>query len=343
MPHRMMQVGLGDFGRRWLHVVNSHSEWTYAALATRSAQTRAECGQHVGLADAALFASADDAVHSDITADAALVTTPHFRHRHDVELFLDQGLDVLVEKPLAGSWDDCIAIRDAARNATGSLMVGENYRFGEGARIAQEIVSGGEIGRPEFLSLDYFVGHTFPEGDWRNDYHYPLLIENATHQFDLVRFITGTDPESVVCGAFPSARTPQWAFPTVTAQFAMTDGLRFQFNASWAYTELGTPWEGNWRLYGTKGALSWTQDRIEVHRDGEVRTVDVPSQDSDHTLSATFDEFHAARTERRSFTTGIEDNMQTVAMVFGAIRSHESSQSVSISEMLSESRTALAT
>ena len=343
MPHRMIQVGLGDFGRRWLGVVNTHRDWTYAALATRNQEVRTDCGRQVGVGEEGLFASIDDAVHSGIEADAALVTTPHFRHRHDVELLLGRGLDVLVEKPLAGTWDDCIAIRDAARTAEGSLMVGENYRFGDGARAAREIVDNGEIGQPEFLSMDYFVGHTFPDGDWRNDYRYPLLIENATHQFDLVRYVTGADPESVYCNALPSARTPHWAYPSVSAQFTMTRGMHFQFNASWSYPELGTPWEGNWRLYGSEGALSWTQDRIEVHRDGGVRTVDVPSKDSDHTLSATFDEFHAALVDGRPSTTDIEDNIKTVAMVFGAIRSHETSHPVSIAEMLAETTSVLTT
>ena len=340
MPYRMMQVGLGDFGRRWLRIVHAHESWQYSALATRNEQIRNRCGLEVGLGPEALFGSVDEAIESGLKADAALVTTPNFRHRHEVAMLLEQGMHVLVEKPVAGTWEDCLAIRDAAREAPGVLMVGENYRFGEGARIAHELVQSGAIGTPEFLSMDYFVGHEFPDGDWRNDYTYPLLIENSTHQFDLVRYVTATEPESVYCNAFFSARTPHWPLPTVSAQFAMSNGFHFQFSASWAYRELQTPWEGVWRLYGSEGALSWTQDRIEVHSNGDVRAIDVPSKDSDHTLSATFAEFSAAVTEERAPVPDIEDNMHTVAMVFGAIRSHETGSPVSIVEMLSETSSA---
>lgn len=342
MRHRMMQVGLGDFGRRWLRIVQTHETWEYAALATRNEQVRNECGLEVGIGPDALFSSIDDAVASGIQADAALVTTPHFRHRHDVSVLLERGLDVLVEKPLAGTWDDCVAIRDAAREAPGVLMVGENYRFGDGARVAQDLVSSGEIGTPEFLSIDYFVGHSFPDGDWRNDYTYPLLIENATHQFDLVRFVTGTNADTVYCNGIPSSRTAHWPFPSVSAQFKMGNGFHFQFNASWAYPDLQTPWEGAWRLYGSRGALSWSQDRIEVHRDGRIKSYDIPSRPSDHTLAATFDEFSAALTDGRSPVPDVEDNMHTVAMVFGAIRSHETGSPVSIVEMLAETAPAIA-
>lgn len=336
MPNRMMQVGLGDFGRRWLRVVHARDDWRYSALATRNERVRAECGEEVGVGPEALFASIDDAVASGVEADAALVTTPHFRHRHDVAVILERGIDVLVEKPLAGTWEDCLAIRDAARRARGILMVGENYRFGEGARIAHRLVRSGEIGVPEFLSMDYFVGHSFPDGDWRNEYTYPLLIENATHQFDLVRYVTEAEPESVYCNAIASSRTPQWPRPGVSAQFTMSNGFHFQFAASWAYSELQTPWEGAWRLYGSEGALSWTRDLIEIHRGADVRSIHVPSRPSDHTLEATFAEFAAAVADGRTASPDVEDNMRTVGMVFGAIRSHEIDAPVSIAKMLAE-------
>ena len=341
MPHRMMQVGLGDFGRRWLRIVNTHDEWQYAALATRNESVRSECGSEVGTGPEALFSTINDAVAVGIDADAALVTTPHFRHRADVSVLLESRKHVLVEKPLAGTWEDCLAIRDAARAAEGKLMVGENYRFGEGARTAHELVRSGAIGTPELLSLDYFVGHTFPDGDWRNEYIYPLLIENATHQFDLVRYVTGTEPESVYCNAFPSARTPHWARPSVAAQFTMSNGFHFQFSASWSYSEMQTPWEGVWRLYGSDRALSWTQDRIETHNGSKTEVIEVPSKPSDHTLAATLTVFTRALNEARTPVPDIEDNVRTVAVVFGALRSSETGLPVSIVDMLEETSSAL--
>lgn len=333
MPYRLIQVGLGDFGRRWLAVVNSHPSWEYAAIATRNPHVRSECAEQCGLPDDRRFETLDEALASGIDADAVLVTTPHFRHVDDVSSALARGVHVLVEKPLAGTWDDCVAIRDASRGASGTLMVAENYRFGEGARTVRDIVSSGEIGEPEFLRMDYFVGHEFPEGDWRNDYEYPLLVENATHQFDLVRYVTGSDPLRVFCSAHGSSRTPQWPFPSVSAQFAMTGGLHFDFSASWAYDELRTPWEGEWRLHGSEGALRWERDRIEVVAGGTARAVPVHSRHSDSTLRATFDEFTAALDEGRPATTNIEDNMQTVAMVYAAMESSRRHTPIAVSDL----------
>lgn len=342
MPRRLMQVGLGDFGQRWLRVANDHPNWTYAALATRNDEVREKCGREAKVPEGARFRSIEEALGSGIEADAVLVTTPHFRHLHDVTTALGHGVPVLVEKPLAGNWSQCLAIWRAARDAGGAVMVAENYRFGEGARIMRDLVQGGEVGEPEFVRMDFFAGHVFPEGDWRNEYHYPLLVENATHQFDLVRYVLARDAEQVFCNAAGSSRTPQWPWPTVSAQFLMSGGLPFQFAGSWAYEELGTPWEGEWRLHGSTGSIRWTRDLIEVHRAGGKRTIAVSSKPSDHTIAATFAEFDSALAEGRKPVPDIEDNMQTLAMVFGAIRSHETRASVSMDTLLAEGDAPLA-
>jgi predicted dehydrogenase len=334
MPYSIVQVGLGDFGRRWLNIVNKHPSWEYAAIATRNDDVRRQCGELCNLPTERRFLSLRDSLEAGVTADVVLVTTPHFRHQDDVILALENGMDVLVEKPLAGSWDECLAIRDAAARSDHRVMVAENYRFCDGAIMMRDIVASGEIGTLEFLNMEYFVGHTFPDGDWRNEYEYPMLVENATHQFDLVRFVTGNDAEEVFCTARESARTPHWPFPSVSAQFAMNRGFRFAFSGSWAYREFRTPWEGRWRLYGSSGAIIWDMDTITVESEGKTRTLPVPSKDSDHTLSATFDELTASMDDGRAATTSIEDNMQTVAMVYASIESNRRNLPVTISEML---------
>ena len=335
MTYRMIQTGLGDFGRRWLDLVRSHGSWEPVAIATRNVETRRSCGDLASVPDSRRFATLDE-VPGDVGADAMLVTTPHFRHAHDVLWGLERGLHVLVEKPLAGSWEECRQIHSAALQSATAVMVAENYRYGEGARLARRIVESGEIGVPEFLCVEYFVGHAFPAGDWRNEYGYPLLIENATHHFDLVRYVTGTNAERVSCTVCASRRTPHWSAPSVSASFTMSDGLHFQFAGSWAYDEFATPWEGVWRLHGSRGSLSWANDRIEVRSGSGSRIEHVPSRPSDSTLAATLEEFTAALDEARPPETAIEDNMQTVAMVYGAIRSAEHGAAVSVPGILRE-------
>ena len=80
--------------------------------------------------------------------------------------------------------------------------------------------------------------------------------------------------------------------------------------------------------------MAWTSDTIEVRRGAASRTIAVPSQPSDATLAATFDEFTAALDERRAPETALADNMQTLAMVYAAIRSAEQGVPIALADML---------
>ncbi len=44
MALKMLQVGLGGFGKRWMRVVLNHPEWEYAGIATRNVKVRKEGG-----------------------------------------------------------------------------------------------------------------------------------------------------------------------------------------------------------------------------------------------------------------------------------------------------------
>jgi predicted dehydrogenase len=198
------------------------------------------------------------------------------------------------------------------------------------------MVRSGAIGEPEYLCLQYFVGHTFAAGDWRNDYEYPVLVENATHQFDLIRYICAREPVAVSCAAGCSQRTPHWPRPNVSVHIEMSDGMHAQFDASWSYQEFRTPWEGSWRLHGSKGSILWAENLIELLAGSDRRTVQLPSRSSEKTLAATLAEFTRALSEKDRPAVDISDNMATLSMVFGAIRSASERRTIRIEEMYSD-------
>lgn len=125
---RLIQVGMGGFGRRWMEVVLADPRWEYAALATRTAAVREEAARRAGLPPERAADSLEAALAAAPEADAVLVTTPYFRHAGDVVTALRHGKHVLVEKPLTDNRADAERIRAAARAAGATVMVGEDYR-----------------------------------------------------------------------------------------------------------------------------------------------------------------------------------------------------------------------
>lgn len=333
-PIRIAQVGLGDFGKRWLQVLATDSRWKVAAIATRDAEVRRQCGRFAGVPDELQFETLEEILAEDVFLDAVLITTPVHLHREQVLLSIAHGCHVLVEKPLVGEWSHVGDIRSAAAGApTRKIMVAENYRYGDGAKQLRDIVASGEIGQPEYISIQYFVRHEFPQGDWRNSYKYPLLVENATHHFDLLRYVTGREPESVYCSAYAADTGTVWEKPSVSAKITMAGGLHVDFLASWAYAEFNTPWEGLWRLHGTAGSALWERDGIAVSSREGTRRISVPSLGSDHTIKATLNEFTRSILEDRPPEVNLADNSKTLGMVFGAVMSDELGRVVSMKEL----------
>jgi predicted dehydrogenase len=98
-----------------------------------------------------------------------------------------------------------------------------------------------------------------------------------------------------------------------------------------------TSWNGDWRIEGPQGSIDWanykttyshlhrTEDKIEARAipDMEVR----PSQ------QAILDEFLAAIREDREPECNARDNLKSLAMVFGAIKSAQEGRRVDLAEL----------
>ena len=325
---RLIQVGLGSFGHRWMEVVLADGNWHYAAVATRSPKAQRFAAERTGLPMERCTGSLAAALATAPEADAVLVTTPCFRHADDVVTALRHGKHVLVEKPLTDNAADAARIRAAAADAGTTVMVGEDYRFRGGARAMRGIVAGGEIGAPEVIDLQYFVSHRFAEGDWRNDLRYPVLIENNTHQVDLLRYVTGCEAVAVTASTLASAAASPWPLPSVAALIEMDRGLGVTFSASWALPDLNTPREGVWTVRGARGALRWDGAGITLYRGAERRQL--AAADSAPRLDLVLAEFTAALAEGRAPSVDLEDNLKTLAVVLAMIRSGEEGRRVAL-------------
>lgn len=94
-------------------------------------------------------------------AEAVILNLPHFLQCEVTEFFLDSGLHVLVEKPMANTVAECDRMIAAAKRSGKKLALGHLQRFVASNRRVKEIYESGELGKfcmfHEFRSTDYFV------------------------------------------------------------------------------------------------------------------------------------------------------------------------------------------
>ncbi|MER7936463.1 MULTISPECIES: Gfo/Idh/MocA family oxidoreductase [unclassified Streptomyces] len=150
--------------------------------------------------------------------DAVFVLTPDDLHTAPALYFLDAGVAVFVEKPLAVSLDDCDRVLAAAARTGTRLYVGHNLRHLPVLRTMRRLVDEGAIGTVRAVWCRHFVGHG---GDYYfKDWHAErarttsLLLQKGAHDLDVIHWLAGGYARTVtalgdlaVYGAGPHRRT----------------------------------------------------------------------------------------------------------------------------------------
>jgi predicted dehydrogenase len=326
-------VGCGAMSKGWLEALTGQpSLRDRVAIAglvdiDRSAAQRRRsefslAGAEVGTDLEAMLA----ATRPDLLFDVAVPDT-----RRDIVLTgLRHGCHVLTEKPMAASMAEAREIVAAAKAANRLHAVVQNRRFIPGVRRIRRLVDTGALGELTALHADFFIGAHF--GGFREQMQNVLLLDMAIHTLDAARFMAGADPLAVYC--VESNPKGSWYAHGAAANaiFEMADGVTFTYRGSWVAEGGTTSWESGWRIVGTRGTLLWDgHERFDAHVvngvDGFMRQTAqlevLPAPDDAHVhghASVIGDFLDAIGAGRRPETAG-EDNIKSLAMVFGAIES----------------------
>ena len=143
--YRIIQVGVGGYGRSWLATVTACDRAEYAALVDINAEHLVAAREETGVKKSICFSRVDDAL-AVVEADALLCIVPPAHHEAVIKAGLDAGLHVLSEKPIAHTIDSAHRILQAAQNTEAVFMISQKARFHPWVRGFREIVNGGQLG-----------------------------------------------------------------------------------------------------------------------------------------------------------------------------------------------------
>ena len=327
---RLIQVGVGGFGKGWVGRVQADPRAAHVALVDISQQALEEARHTTRLPASACF-SDFRAAFSGVEADAVLnVTPPKVHHKVALAAF-KQGLHVLTEKPLADTMAHAREMVTAAQRAGRTLMVSQNYRFRRWVGTVRQLLQEG-YGPPDNISVRFAKAPRF-EGSFRLKMEHPLVVDMSIHHFDLMRALTGRNPQSV----FATTWKPQWSWfdhdPCCMAVFEFDGGLKVCYDASWVCRGRETTWDGYWRIECGKATVELLGGVVRViEADGEGQEAEItlqgmPTEDQGYALI----EFQDAIREGREPETSGRDNLNSLAMVFAVLKSASTRRRVKVS------------
>lgn len=185
-PLRIAVVGVGHLGRHHARILSALPGVRLTAVVDTNRSRAEEIAQSVG---ARAFFDARDVVGS---VDAVTIAVPTERHLDVALPFLDAGVPVLVEKPMARALDEADAMIAAAAQRGVALAVGHTERFNPAVETARPMVTD-----PRFIEV-HRLG-TFPERSLDIDVVFDLMI----HDLDVVLSLVRADVESIEAVGVP--------------------------------------------------------------------------------------------------------------------------------------------
>jgi predicted dehydrogenase len=124
----------------------------------------------------------------EVLPDVVSVAVPTAHHERVGMAALEAGAHVLIEKPIAATIDAGVNLIKKAHELERCLMVGHIVRFNPAVQKLKEQLQNGELGRI-FQVICRRVG-PFPS----RIRDVGVVIDLATHDLDVIRYLTGMDP-----------------------------------------------------------------------------------------------------------------------------------------------------
>ena len=117
-------------------------------------------------------------------------------HLSLARLAAERGKHVICQKPLAPTWEDCVALVETCARAGVRLLVHENWRWQPWYREVRRLIADGDLGAP------FHIRFSVRAGDGRGAEPYPvqpyfrempqlLIYETLVHHLDTARFLAG--------------------------------------------------------------------------------------------------------------------------------------------------------
>jgi len=205
----------------------------------------------------------------DDGVDAVAVMTPNASHHAICAMALEQGCDVICDKPLATSLADALDLVRRVRESGRVFCLTHNYTAYPMVRQARDMVRAGVIGEVRQIQLSYVQGHnaTLVEAEaagrgWRFDPAAcgPSLIlgDIGTHAHHLGAFVSGQELLEVLAEVW--ATVPgRAADDAATVLMRWSGGAR---GAMWVTNAAAGAEHGlSFRIFGATGGLEWRQEQ----------------------------------------------------------------------------------
>ncbi len=293
------------------------------------------------------YASAEE-MFADENIQAVSICAANVFHAPLSIAAMKAGKDVLCEKPMAITMEDCEEMVAVAQETGRTLMIGHNQRLAKAHVKAKELLERGEIGR--IITAGTTFGHGGPE-TWSIDAgkktwffdkkvaKMGAMADLGVHKTDILQFLCDSHIVRVTARlATLDKRSADGSLIDVDDNamciYELENGVMATMTASWTY--YGHCEDNSTILYGSEGIMRIYDDPnhsiIVNKKNGETYYYDVESiQTNDNqTKSGIIDEWIDCLVNHREPSISGKSVLYAMRAIFAAIESSELGKTIEI-------------
>ena len=198
MKTRIGYIGTGSMGGEHIRTFRDHYADQAQGVAILDPHGPSIDRARKELPDAKVFDDVEALLGSDI--DAIVISTPNNTHADYAIAGLAAGKDVLAEKPVATTVEDCRRMVDAAERSDHVIFIGHEYRYSVYFQKIRDLIADGAVGTPQFIWCNEYRGPFMEKVDrWIIDDRRSggAMVDKNGHHFDVMKWWLGARPKRV--------------------------------------------------------------------------------------------------------------------------------------------------
>lgn len=354
MTYKMIQVGTGGHGTTWCstflppNIKDGLIEVVAAVDINPEALKNAQ--KFLGLNANQCYTNINKAFDENESDFCTIVVPPAF-HESVVDVALAHDMNILSEKPIADTLAASIRIANKVRRASKKMGVTMSHRFDQDKTTLRNELQSGYHGAIDYLVCRFTCDcRKFASwGKFRHEIPDPLLIEGAVHHLDILADLAGAKCDTV----YAQTWNPPWGEFAGDSQALVM--MHFENGSRALYEGAKTNAVGlnGWaqeyiRAECKRATLILDRRKLECFpydpsgqwvdkREGEGNNVPLLQQ-SKWANTWLVEKFVRWLDGSERMETNVEDNLQSVAMVFASIESKRTVRPVKVQDYLANAR-----
>ena len=197
------------------------------------------------------------------------ILTPNFLHFPMAKKLLENGFNVICEKPMTTSYEEAKILKDTLKKSNSILAVTYTYTGYPMVRQMREMISQGVIGKVQKIDVQYYQGWINPiihdkekrANTWRLNPEKSgiscCIGDIGTHAFDMIEYVSGIKVKSVLADL-------NYLYEDNKMDIDGTVLIRCNENVKGVIrtSQIATGEENNFtvKIYGEKAGLKWEQE-----------------------------------------------------------------------------------